>query len=111
MLCNVAVVRGSESLAAQSSGPDVAAIATGTISFVGCIAVAAAGTATAKYIDVRRASQLLIITCFVTSCLCCSGVLLTQVAAAQTEVGLYIFWAIYVVVIGAYVANRLGGAK
>ena len=44
---------GAETLASESSGPDVAAIATGTISFVGCIAVAAAGTATAKYIDVR----------------------------------------------------------
>ena len=42
-----------DSSAGQSSGPDVAAIATGTISVVGCIAVAAAGTATAKYIDVR----------------------------------------------------------
>ena len=43
----------TDSLAGQSSGPDVASIATGTISVVGCIAVAAAGTATAKYIDVR----------------------------------------------------------
>ncbi len=99
----------ADSSAGQSSGPDVASIATGTISVVGCIAVAAAGTATAKYVDVRLNNLLLASCLHVEKDSCLHH--LTYRAGAQTEIGLYIFWAIYVVVIGAYAANKLGGSK
>jgi len=99
----------SDASAGQSSGPDVASIATGTISVVGCVAVAAAGTATAKYIDVRLNTLLLASCPFVPKLPCLHH--LNYPNVAQTEIGLYIFWAIYIVVIGAYAANKLGGSK
>lgn len=59
----------------QQSGPDVGTIATSAVAITGAVALAVAGTATAKY--------------------------------WQTDLGLYAFWAVYILGGGAFVASKL----